>query len=71
MSQKHIKIVVNYLIFTINHTIEFSKKKNRFEFQKNFNFLQLCDFCIATYDKNQNKSNYEIWQTFFNVAKMN
>ena len=47
------------------------KKKNRFEFQKNFNSLQLCAFCTATNDKNRNKSNYEIWQTLFNAAKMN
>ena len=33
--------------------------------------LQLLFLCIAAYDKNRNKSNYEAWQAFFNVAKMN
>ena len=47
------------------------KEKNRIEFQKNFNFLHLCDFCIAAYDKNKNKSNYEAHQTLFIVSKMN
>ena len=47
------------------------KKKDRIELQKNFNFLHLCDLCIATCDKYRNKSNYEVHQTFFNVIKMN
>ena len=55
----------------INQKIQFSKKKNRIELQKNFNFLHLCDFCIATCDKYRNKSNYEVHQALFNVVKMN
>ena len=46
------------------------KKKDRIKLQKIFNFLQLCAFCIAAYDKNWNKSNYEAWQALFNVAEM-
>ena len=46
------------------------KEKDRIELQKNFNFLNLCDFCIAAYDKYRNKSNYEVHQTLFNAVKM-
>ena len=30
----------------------------------------MCHVCIAQYEKNQNKSNFEVHQTLFNVAKM-